>query len=287
MYKINLQYHNACDLTENGQTTDSKYALLVKDGDHWTNHTMLFKCRDYFNDTMHVLLSKERELHRIYGFKFNFNEEIYQAIHGEAPIPMLFNYGNHSASYDSYSNFTALHKIEEELGFIPTNIVEADVGEYSNVSYYHDKFVVLEVDPRWLSSTVMLSAYSQLVRLLAYKGDTLEEICKGVEGGTDNNFARELEKPEFMLLLRNWEKVFGRNELPYATEEIADLHDTSLQSMVHNGSGILSMMQGIHMKEPEPALGTFIKRFQGLDCYTPPEPEPKPDCGDEEIALSA
>lgn len=286
-YKINVKAHNQYGLTENGQTSKSNFAVIGKDGDNWQTLCPLVRCRDYFNDMMFVQHSDERQLSPIYGWEWEFSQELDDMIHKEAFVPMLLNYTQKQGL--SWRNWNALHTLEEFLGFNATNVVDVETLVVDEDQYKQAEWLVLEADPRWYSSSVMLSLYTMCIRLLDTVGDTYEEIVKK-DLGTDSNFSGLFEGEtgeDIKLLLANWETIIGKNIAQGCVGEDDGEGDAPNVDRVHNGSGIKSMMYGLTSNSPEPSIKQWADNFKMLkQSLCLPEPT-KVEVSADDFALSA
>ena len=269
MYKVNVQSCNHSNLCEAGQSSKSRWAVMLKgEAEVWENVMPLIMCRDYFNDFLYVQHSEAQELGSIFGFHWKYDQKINDQIMKGDFVPLLFNYTEQSKH--SFTNWSALHAIEDSLEFRKTKVVDVELEDSWGNGYAEYK--VLEVDPQWFSNSIMLSLYTMLVRFLDYEGNTYQEIMPNVKG-TDKSFTRIFDEEEdftnLTIMLNNWEAILGFYEAQHIDNE-TDLGDgkiggSSLVSFIHDGSGIKSMLNAFkNLTGCEPAVREWAETFHNI-----------------------
>lgn len=264
MIKVEVRGETQSHLCEAGQTTGLRLALLhkVKAGVFHTI-TPLIRCRDYFNDALYAQYSEARKIHPIYGFHWEYSSNFAT----QCKLNTLHILGNIDKKL--YKDYSALHKVEDMLGFKKTVMHEVEITKVncSHTSKEQPDWCVYQIDIRWVSNPIMFSLYTQILRMLEYGGKSIEEIIEttGFNDGTDSNFSELFKDKKLPFFLANWQEITPMWE-PHA--ETSNNPGTSAHvSNIHNGGGILSFFTGIGYDEidaSEPACRTWVTNFHNL-----------------------
>ena len=268
MYKVNVKSCSHSNLCEAGQSSKSRWAVMLEKEGVWENVMPLIMCRDYFNDFLYVQHSEAQEINSIYGFHWEYNQKINDQIMKGDFVPLLFNYTGQSKH--SFTDWDALHAVEDSLEFRKTKVVDVELEDSWGNGY--KEYKVLEVDPQWFSNSIMLSLYTMLVRFLDYEGNTYQEIMPNV-AGTDTSFQRIFDDKEdfsnLTIMLNNWEAILGFYEAQHIDKETdlgdGEIGNSNLVSFIHNGSGIKSMLNAFkNLAGCEPAVREWAETFHEI-----------------------
>lgn len=267
MLILELSANERNALTEVHQSTYSKFAIIRQSGSHVYENSMPFvKCRDYFNDIMYVQYSEAQELGSIYGFKWEWSTHLDDDIRKHKLVRMAFTCDSNYLDSKGRLDLSRLNTLEKEMRIRQTKAVLPDqvvfLDDQQDVGA-HRYIFVLEISPTWFSNAFMLSAFTQLVRMLHYKGDTFPEmaIAAANQSSTDESFRSVLTSDDFYALIRHSSKIIGKFVAQDIDESTISDCDDELVEYVHNGSGMYSMIQGIKGHGLEPALSTWVTKF--------------------------
>ncbi len=220
------------DLSEIYQQIDIKFALAVEMEDSEDVHvlTEYFKCRDYLSDSI-VTANTGIVMSEKYGFQYDPGD------HGEWDISnsvqLALRPPSKEVAITLKGHLKLLNDLEEYYGWELTelNKVKGDTEE-----------LFLKADPRWGTSTLMISLLSFIIRALCEKGkDAADDIEKHMAyvadlgGDSQNNAALaqaiiSSKMPLWSILQYHEEihagsNVIGRSDIDIEGDTVHKIHD--------------------------------------------------------------
>lgn len=219
-------YYN---LNEIYQDVGIKYATCVVDGDEVIQTGPWIKCRDYLNEYV-VAGIFQQESPKVYGYTFNAEkfpvhfEQTRLLVRGEQ-IQQLVD------------NIKFLNDVEDSQGWERSTIENID----------GTKVYLLRSPGFWQNSTVSISLYSHLIRMLyGYKMDVkdLWEFGKAVSklsGGNTIDYQRKLEQAGFETFVCSIPEVF-----PEPVPPRKGMSEYITTENIHNSGGMLSFIHAFN-----------------------------------------
>jgi len=219
-----------------------------KETNTFKQHHNFFLCRDFISDALWA--SRFSTKADIYRFRFDGKTEL---LNRDRTI-FLLQYKQFQKIIDILSE---LHKIEKQLGWKRTRIIPVE----------HPKGNVCLVvgSKMWMSSTVHVSIYTLLLRLLAY-GQPLEkcfEFPYDVLGGNDCSYMDTLKDTNFSIVkfLANTKQILK------GTTFFGTLNHSGFSTdVIHDCMGVVRFAGCLKYKElsDEWIMSEWIKRYQDL-----------------------
>lgn len=262
-------------LNQDGQTTYMEFALLAEaEAGEYINVTPLMRCRDYFNDIVYIQYTKMEDFPRTYGFTWKYQEWLSKQIKEEEYTDMLVLVDPKNKQIDI--NFKLINRLEKRLGFSPTTYEDIKYSSWDDIRYIDLRALLVKVPVDWWANSPLLSLYTLLWRLIG--GHTLPEEDLPLEevlsllkdscaGTTDLGLIKNLlaNKEHLTYFLDNWRSFIGYTPQPFIKGDEEDDADEEerLSLMIHNGTGIQSMIVGMSMPDcAEPAVKPWCLAYE-------------------------
>lgn len=210
------------------QDSDLKYAFAVENDTEVRQVHDFILCRDFFNE---ALISSQIgcDAPSIYSFKYPAKE-----------YPIAFDELRMILKGEDLEKFKKqlwlLNQFEDEAGYLPTVATPIPDTEF----YY------LTGDPRWISSTVMISLYTHLIRCVyQYDAALIEDFADFIRGCADElgnaaSYQKIINEIDWVTLVKRAGDIFPRGTLP-----VPGMSSISNISHVHNNLGIVSWSKAI------------------------------------------
>lgn len=194
-------------------------------------------CKDYFQDAVWAQLNNKTA--SIYGF--SYNPKVNPKLDLEQMRLAVRDKTKDAKTMEERckKSINFLNKLEKKMGFSPSELVFC--GNYTNELLKKEYPVWGFIgDKRWLHSSVMISAYSLLLRVgMTYEGGSIEKHLesKNMVRKGDVNYVKRAMKGINLILSKGPEKIFAKKmEDNYpSTAACYDIHDYS---------GIVSFTEG-------------------------------------------
>lgn len=268
---IKIIDQNQSKLAEAKQSTKIAFALMLRDGQDRINITPMILCRDYFNDLIYAQYHKLENFTR-YGFTWSYNEKLEQEIKDtrerDAAPSLSLVISVPKNNWQNVLKYWKLVKLFEDKMEFNNTIIYEDYGIDTDINKYKDTVLLLVNMPvDWLANSINMSLYTLLWRLSAYDLpltkdmdigtliDTLHENFEAYENNTDKGLVESLYKYKKHLIkyVDNW-RLMGANPQPI------DPDTENISSYIHDGSGIISLLEGMNNPEgAEPAVKEWCK----------------------------
>ena len=226
MNTVNLQViTNPSLYNQNTQTSDIEFSLLNRDGGGFKELHYQVRCREYLGDCV-VASYVDRNTPRIYGFEL---------VNKRAAIDetLLSITGSQITLERVIRKLKVIIDLEKQIGL--------KEDEYTQIygTQFSDKLVIVG-NKVWMSSPVMISLYTLVIRCLTYDTrcvkvvNLLKEISKKYGIAVDGTQLYRIFNNylfDFPFFFANWRDILGDNPL-------TGLNDDQFTHWVSNGSYI-------------------------------------------------